>query len=120
MGPSDNNHTDPRFRHLMDPENYRKDGRERKGFGKFLQKHGPAIGKTVLQVGRGVVDGIPGVSQVVNTLLPQKHVTPAQAGTRILVGWATVVMVAAAMLMKVTGQIDTWTMLQLILAFIGL
>jgi hypothetical protein len=120
MGTPDNNHVDPRFKHLMDPVNYRRDGRERKGFGKFLKQHGPAIGRTALQIGRGVVDGIPGVSQVVNTLLPQKHVTPAQAGTRILVGWATVAIVGGIMLMKVTGQIDSWTMLQLLLAVLGM
>lgn len=111
---------DAALKNALDPVHYRKDGRPRRKFGRWLRENGPAIGRTVMQVGRGVVDGIPGVSQVVNTLMPAKPQSPAQSGTRILVGWATVVMVGGAMLMKVTGQIDTWTMVKLILAFIGM
>ncbi len=120
MNSADNHQSGPNSRHLLDPGAYRKDGRKRRGFGRFLHRHGPSIGRTLVQVGRGVLDGVPGVSQVVNTLVPRLPSSPAAAGTRILVGWSTVALVAFAMLMKASGQIDAYTMLKLILAFLGI
>ena len=120
MNHADNHQSEPSTRHLIDPVSYRKDGRKRRAFGMFLHRHGPSIGRTLVQVGRGVLDGVPGVSQVVNTLVPRLPSTPAAAGTRILVGWSTVALVAFAMLMKVSGQIDAYTMLKLILSFLGI
>lgn len=105
---------------LIDPENYRRDGRERTRFGKWLRRSAPVLGRTVLQAGRGVLDGIPGVSQVVNTVLPVRPRTSIEASTRIMVGWSTVVLVGMAVLLKLTGHIDSFTLLKLVLAFMGL
>lgn len=102
-----------------DPFNFRRNGKPRSGFGKWLKRNGPTIGRTTVQVVRGIADGIPGVSQVVNTAFPAKPRTPGEAGTRILVGWSTVLLVAMAMVMKLYGHIDTWTMVKLIFAFVG-
>lgn len=106
--------------HDLDPDNYNRKGKKRTGIGRWLKTNAPVIGRTVLQAGRGVLDGIPGVSQVVNTLDPQPPRSPVAAGARILVGWSTVVLIAMTMLMKLTGHIDTFTMFRLILAMLGI
>lgn len=92
--------------HLADPDRYRRDGRPRKGFGKFVRRAAPVVGKFVKGAVLGVIDGIPGASQVLSTVTGPKKVNGYEPVTRLVTGWATVALVGMAFAMKLTGNVN--------------
>lgn len=96
----------PHPAHLANPDEFRRDGRRRKGLGRFIRKAGPVIGKFAKGAVLGVIDGIPGASQVLSTVTGPKKVNGYEPVTRLVTGWATVAMVGMAFAMKLTGNVD--------------
>lgn len=99
--------------------NYRKDGRERKPFGKWLRRSAPVAGKFLKGVALGVIDGIPGVSQVASTVSAGRKVNNFDPVVRVTVGWATVVMVGMAFALRLSGHLDNLSMLQVLRILCG-
>lgn len=92
--------------HLANPDKFRRDGRPRKGIGRFLRKAGPVMGKFAKGAVLGVIDGIPGASQVLSTVTGPKKVNGYEPVTRLVTGWTTVAMVGMAFAMKLTGNMS--------------
>ena len=109
--------TNPAGNSYHDPAMFRRNGKPRTGVGRFLYKSGPAIGRIAKGLVLGVVDGIPGVSQVVSTLTADKKINSFDKPVRIVTGWATVGLVGMSFALKMSGHIDNVTLLQMLRMF---
>lgn len=107
-------------RHQFDPDNYRRDGSARKPAGRFLRKAGRAVFTVAKGAALGIIDGTPGLSQLQSGLTQRKVIQDANTVSRVLFGWATVVMYLSILLMKVYGQVDTHTMLTVLRLLFGM
>jgi len=103
----------------QDPLNFRRDGKRRTGVGRFLFKAAPVAGRVLKGIALGVVDGIPGVSQVVNTKLANKQVNGFSQPARIVMGWSTVVLFGMTFAAKMHGDIDGLTLLAILRMLFG-
>lgn len=106
--------------HITDPVAFRRDGRPRRGFGRFVRQAAPVVGKFAKGAVLGIIDGIPGASQVLSTVTGPKKVNGYEPVTRLVTGWATVAMIGMAFTMKLTGQVDNITLLAILRMIFGM
>jgi len=86
----------------------------RTGFGRFLQRAAPAVGRVAKSIALGAADGVPFVSQVISTVTAPRKVNNVSQPIRLMSGWATVCLVGMAMVMKLWGHVDAATLVTIL------
>lgn len=86
--------------------------------GRILRGIPRAVGSTAHAVVRGMVDGFPVLSGVVNTVAPERPRTRYESGVRIFSGTVTVALVAVFVLLKWTGDITAAQLVRLLIALL--
>jgi len=103
----------------LDRKLFRRNGQARKPLGIWLRKAAPVALRVVKGAALGIVDGIPGVSQVVNTVTAGQKVNGFSPVARVTFGWSTVGLIVMLFGLRYFGQLQDDLMITLMRIFLG-